>query len=312
MAKVVSLITLGIDVSKAELVIADQDSGELTTLVNDPAAIRSWLSTLAGPVRLALEPTGRYHLDLADLAHAAGCEVYLVNARQLAHYRKAVDVRHKSDPADALLLARYLAHEAAALRPYHPQHPAARELWSLINQRATVVRARQNVNQSLAGGTIGIKGLMSGFKALLRRLDRRMQALIHTLGWEDDYQRCLSIPGIGPLNAAALVTVFRRGAFANQNAFIAYLGWDVRLRESGSFRGKRKLTKQGPAELRRLLYCAAQPARNHPPFADYHQRQLAKGLPKIAANCILARKLARTAFGLMSRQEIFRETAAAY
>ena len=62
----------------------------------------------------------------------------------------------------------------------------------------------------------------------------------------------LSIPGIGSGNASALVVAYHRGSFAGSDAFISYLGLDVRIRESGYFRGKRKLTKRGEPELRRF------------------------------------------------------------
>lgn len=313
MAKPVTQITLGIDVAKDELVIAEYATGKSTTLANQPSAIRSWLASLHGPVRMALEPTSHYHLVMADQAQAAGHTVYLINPRQLAHYREAVNVRHKSDPVDAELLARYLAHEAAALRPYEPQSPAARELWALLNRRASAVQVQKQLRQSFSGISLSTRALMSEFKAVLKRIDDRMKVLIEKLGWSEDYQRCQSIPGIGHLNAAALVTVYHRGAFSGLDAFVSFLGFDVRLRESGRFKGKCKLTKRGPAELRRLLYCAAaKPARSYEPFAQYHQRQLDKGLPKIAANCILARKLARIAFTLMARQEFFEKKGAAY
>lgn len=312
MAKPVSQITLGIDVAKDELVIADWDTGETITLANQPSEIRDWLASLPGPVRMALEPTSHYHLAIADQAQAAGHTVYLVNPRQLAHYREAVAVRHKSDPVDAELLARYLAHEEAELRPYQPQSPAARELWALLSRRATVVQASKQLQQSFREIRLSTRALTSELNAVLKRIDRRMEALIAKLGWQGDYQRCRTIPGIGHLNAVALVTVFHRGAFSGLDAFVAYLGLDVRLRESGHYRGKRKLTKKGPAEVRRLLYCAAKPARTYEPFARYHQRQLEKGLPKIAANCVLARKLARLAFTLMDRQETFNREAPAY
>lgn len=312
MAKPVTQITLGIDVAKDELVIADWENGQLITLANQPSQIRAWLASLQGPARLALEPTSHYHLIVADLAQGAGHTVYLVNPRQLNHYRQAVDIRHKSDPVDAQLLARYLAHEGAALRPYQPQSPAARELWALLNRRATVVQTRKQLQQSFREIRLSIRALASELNAVLERIDRRMTALIEQLGWLDDYRRCRSIPGIGHLNAVALVTVFHRGAFSGLNAFVAFIGLDVRLRESGHYKGKRKLTKRGPAELRRLLYCAAKPARSHQGFARYHQAQLDKGLSKTAVNCVLARKLARIAFTLMSRQEMFREPGAAY
>ncbi len=43
------------------------------------------------------------------------------------------------------------------------------------------------------------------------------------------------------------------------------------------------------------------------PFDQYRQKQLDKGLPKIAANVILARKLARIAFALLRDQTMFRK-----
>ena len=77
------------------------------------------------------------------------------------------------------------------------------------------------------------------------------------------------------------------------------IGDDVRKRESGKFKGKRKLSKRGESELRRLLYCAAKPSRSYHVYDDFHQSQLNKGLSKTEANVILARKLARVAFALM-------------
>ena len=129
--------------------------------------------------------------------------------------------------------------------------------------------------------------------------------LIRELGWWSDYQHCLSIPGIGPVNAAALTTAYHRGAFAGSDAFVSYMGLDVRIRESGYYRGKRKLTKRGEPMLRAMLYCASHSAQNYRRFAEYHQRQLDKGLSKIAARVVLSRKLARIAFTLIRNEEYF-------
>lgn len=305
MAKAVSEITLGIDVAKHELVIHCWESGNTLTVRNEASAIQGWLSGLYGRVRLAIEPTSNYHFELVDQAHALDHGVFLVNPRQLVHYRESVNLRHKSDPDDAWLLARYLAHEARELRPFAPRNRQAQALWALLKRRALVVQSRQRLAQSLREVQLSHQALMTQFKQLIARIDRRMKALIRELGWQDDYRRCQSIPGIGPVNAAALTCAYYRGAFAGANAFIAYLGLDIRRRESGRFRGKRKLTKRGDSELRRLLYCAAKPARCHQRFQDFYQAQLDKGHSKIAANVILARKLARLAFTLMTRKESF-------
>jgi transposase len=304
-AKLVSKITLGIDVAKDQHIVFNWQTQEITTLSNQHSAIKDWLKSFPGPLQIAIEPTSHYHLQLIDEALAQGHEVYLIDQRQLVHYRQAINVRNKTDPLDAWLLARYLQHEGQMLRPYRPQAPRARRLWALILRRATVVQSRQQLQQSFRELSLSIKALLSEMSRLLLRIDQEMKRLIRELGWWNDYQRCCSIPGIGPGNAAALVTAYWRGAFSGSDAFVAYMGLDVRIRESGQFKGKRKLTKRGEAELRRLLFCASHAARTDQRFADYYQKQLAKGLSKIAARVALSRKLARIAFTLMQNKENF-------
>jgi len=306
-AKPVTQITIGIDAAKDQLVasIWHNDTTSSICIDNEQRAIATWLRRFDGSVRIAIEPTSNYHLPVVEQAIALGFDVYLIDPRQLVHYREAVNVRNKTDPDDAYLLARYLTHEAAQLRPFQPQRPQARRLWALIKRRAVVVNCVKQLNQSFQNIAISTRALLTQFKLLLKRIDREIKQLIGVLGWNDHYQRCLSIPGIGPLNAAALTTLYHRGTFASVDAFIAFIGFDVQVRESGRFIGKRRLSKRGDPELRRLLYCAAKPARAFDHFALYHQRQLDKGLSKTAANVILARKLARIAFALISKQQSF-------
>ncbi len=175
----------------------------------------------------------------------------------------------------------------------------------MLKRRGLIVGIRKQLLQSFDGVRLSLKALIRQIDNVLKQIDLRMKKLIRELGWWANYQRCLSIPGVGPLNATALTVAYHRGAFSSAAAFVAFLGFDVRLRESGRFKGKRKLTKRGESELRRLLYCAAKPARSYLPFQHFHQRQLDKGLPKIAANVVLARKIARIAFSLIRNEQTF-------
>jgi len=95
---------------------------------------------------------------------------------------------------------------------------------------------------------------------------------------------------------------FHRGKFRSSDAFIAFLGLDVRVRDSGTCRGRRRLTKKGDPELRRLLFLAAMQAKRQPAWASYYQRFIKRGLAPIQALNVLARKLARVAFSLMQNR----------
>lgn len=305
MAKLVSKSTFGIDVSKDTLVTFGWQCQSEVMLDNERRSILAWLKALPAPAQLAVEPTSHYHLILVDEALKQGIDVYLIDQRQLVHYREAVNVRNKTDLDDARLLARYLAREQDQLRPYRPRSRKAQRLWALILRRGTVVQCRQRIQQSFAPVQISTKAVITQLNALLVRLRDQILGLIKQLGWESEYRACLSVPGVGPDNAAALTAAFHRGAFASSDAYIAYLGLDIRVRESGNYKGKSKLTKRGEAEIRRLLYCAAHPATWYPPFAAYLQKKRDEGHSKIATNMMLGRKLARIAYALMTKQQKF-------
>ena len=305
MASPVKKITLGIDVSKDTLDVCRWDDQQHWQLANDADSIRKWLKSFSGPAQIALEPTSHYHLAVVEIAHSLGHALYLVNPRQLAHYRPAVGQRSKTDATDAWLLARYLARERDQLRRVKPLSRQAQQLWSLLKRRALIVRTQQQLRQSLAPLKLSAKAVQRELAQLIRRIDARITKLIDTLGWTHDYQRCQTTPGIGPVNAAALVAAYHRGTFASADAFIAYLGLDVRTRQSGKYKGKCKLTKHGEPELRRLLWCATRAACSYAPFEQYRLRKIDDGLSKIAARVVLARKLARIAFALMRNQTNF-------
>ena len=134
-------------------------------------------------------------------------------------------------------------------------------------------------------------------------IQKRLREAVHAAGLRDQVQRCQAIDGIGELTATALVMAFLRGDFQNSDAFVAFLGLDVRVRDSGKLKGKRRLTKQGDTEVRRLLHCSAMSGARHPTWKAFYQRYRDRGLKTTQALVILARKLARVAFALMKHQE---------
>lgn len=312
MATQTTIVTLGVDVSKDTLEICEWPNRQVQRIANEADAIRHWLAGYPSEaaLQLAVEPTGDYHRVLMDVAERQGVTVYPVNPRQLYYYRISVGLRHKSDAHDAWLLARYLAHEGAALRPHQPQDPQARELWALLKRRGKAVKCRQQLQQSFASSPVSCRAVVRQFENLIARIDRRIEQLLRTLGLSQAYRHCRTIPGIGTVSAAALVAAYQRGVFASADAFVSYLGLDVRLCDSGRMRGRRKLTKQGEAEIRRVLFCSTHAARQDPDFDAYYQQQLEKGLPRTAARVVLMRKLVRIAFALITREENYQPRSA--
>src|SRR5207249_11902303 len=65
-------LNFGVDVAKDMLQIASAQSPAELCLANRRRAIAAWLANLPRGSRIAMEATGRYHLLVAELAHAAG------------------------------------------------------------------------------------------------------------------------------------------------------------------------------------------------------------------------------------------------
>ncbi|MGB5338889.1 MAG: transposase, partial [Gammaproteobacteria bacterium] len=81
MAKLVSKITLGVDVAKDECVVCDWQSDKILTLPNQNNSIKACLQSMPGNVQIAIEPTSHYHMAWVEEALALGYEVYLINPR---------------------------------------------------------------------------------------------------------------------------------------------------------------------------------------------------------------------------------------
>ena len=294
----------GVDVAKDQVVVACSDGTRATcSIANTRRALGRWLATLPEHACLAVEATGRYHEALVALAVARGLVVYLLNPRVLHHYAKAMVRGNKSDPIDAEVLARYLANEHSRLRPYTPPSKLENQLLTLQRRRAKLVSHRRSVRQSmsdlpdLAAHT---RCVVQALTQTITAIETRIQTLIASDPKRADLaQRLRSLPGFGPENSRHQATLLPRIDAPNANACVAYVGLDVRSRDSGTFRGRRRITKHGPAETRRLIYLAARTAvRTNPAWGELYSRYLARGLSSTQATVALARKLLKIAFHL--------------
>jgi transposase len=300
--------TYGVDVAKDWLDIYTTESEQSQRIDNTDAAIEAWLRRQPGNGRLAVEATNTYHEAFIAAAHGHGHEVFVVDALKLCRYRDAVGHRAKTDRQDAALLARFLQQEHRHLEPWQPPDPRQVKLWRLLQRRATLVQATTRLRQSFADlGALSAEGadLIHHCDQLRRSMERELERQARALGWQRALKRARGIPGVGPLTALGLVAAFHRGQFRNADSFVAFLGLDVRVRDSGRFRGRRKLTKKGEPELRRLLYNAAMCACRDDHWHTYYRSLRDRGFSGTAALVALSRKLVRVSFAILTNETDF-------
>lgn len=300
-----SQTVVGIDIAKAEIVVYRSDLQTTDTIKNDRTALKRWLKTLPAQSAIAVEATNIYHLDTVDLAHAMGHQVYVVDAYRVSNYRRGIGQRAKNDPCDARLLARYLTNEQDELRIWNPPPKAYTTLKSLLHRRATLIQNHAGLMLSWANEPL-LKKVQTAQQKAFKQADQAIQKLLRKVskeaGIEANIDRCKAIEGVGELTATGLATTFMRGDFANSDAFIAFLGMDLTVDDSGKKNAPRYLTKKGDPEVRRLAYNAAMAACRSSKWKPFYESYLARGFSKTQALLALARKLCRVAFALMKNQ----------
>lgn len=306
-------VFVGVDVAKAESVVARHGQTGSRTIPNQAQAISAWLRELPDGACLAMESTGRHHQMLASLAQAAGLQVFVLNARDVHFYAKALGARAKTDRLDAHVIARYAAEQHTRLHRWIAPCPALQQVRSLLGQRWAVVSKRTALRQSLQGCdgaiTLEVQALEAGFAALLKAIDARIVALLGQDGGVRQRQRLLqSIVGVGPQSSALLASVLAQVQFASADALVAYSGLDPRACDSGSSRGRRRLSKRGQPALRHQMYMAAMSACHTSTFKSLYQALRARGLKTTEALVVLARKLLRIAFAVWRSGQPFDPT----
>lgn len=133
----------------------------------------------------------------------------------------------------------------------------------------------------------------------IQRLFSRMQHPIKT------------IPGIGsitgPLIAAELGDLRRFEGRRPLHAILAYAGMDPRVRKSGQWSGKIKMSKRGSTALPTALYQAATMARLHEPrlgqIYNHHKQQMNKHHGVAISH--VARKLVGTIYAVCARGQSY-------
>jgi transposase len=117
----------------------------------------------------------------------------------------------------------------------------------------------------------------------------------------------VTIPGIGDTTAARLLAECRAITdFASARTYAAFAGLVPREHQSGTLRGRARLSKLGSSRLRLALYFPALAAmRYNPPLAAFALRLRAAGKHKMVIVAAIMRKLLHIAYGVLKHQRPF-------
>lgn len=329
---------VGIDTHKATLAACAIDDigvvlGE-ATFANDPAgfgALLAWLAAIGEIERIGLEGSAGYGAGAARYLLAAGMPAVEVPPQLSNRERLRTRRAGKSDPGDALAIARVTSREAELPPVRLPD--ASRELQLLVEAREDLVaeatRTRNRLHADLVVLVPGYSSAAANLVAdkyrtavgkLLRRLpgvqaelardrlarldrlsgevralERRIEGLVadHPLR---------SLWGAGPLVTAKLIgETGDISRFRSADAF-AMLAGVAPIPASSGQTNRMRLNRGGNRQINRALHgIALAQIRTYQPAKDFVARKRAEGKGWFEALRSLKRHLARIVFKLLSQ-----------
>ncbi len=286
--------------SKTDLIDADMLAHCSQVLGVGPAAIPP-------PGQIALRRAiRRRHVCTVD-AHRVECRLWALAAWAFPDLWRATGGHTVAQP----LLTRWPHPE----RLSRARLSSITEIVAAHSRDSHPERTAQRIRDAAAGwatfwtGRLDLDSLSWELTEMLSDIEgadqRHRRATDQALGswqqhWPDDV--LTTIPGLGPICASTIrgwwgdATHLHSAKAATAHAGLNPSMWSSGLSESPS----RRITKQGPAELRLALYQAANVARRRDPQLAAHYRRLMteRGHNHISANTAVARKLACRAWAI--------------
>ena len=136
---------------------------------------------------------------------------------------------------------------------------------------------------------------------LIKYLDKQIKTIeadVHNIVNNDKYlsskvEQIISIPGIGFITA--VIVIAETNGFAlikNIKQLVSYAGLDVKMRESGKWKGKTKISKKGNVHIRKAMYFPTYTNLKHSDnYRGLYSRILAKNQKSLIAATATQKKL---------------------
>jgi transposase len=293
---------------------------------NKPSGFKACLQWAArhkkqpkAPFRVTMEATGVYYeaLALHIQEHHPQTHLAVVLPSKSKKYIQSRGLRSKTDKIDAYGLA--LMGAERKLAGWKGIDPFWRELRALTRTRANLLEqctALRNQLHALRHSGIEVPQAMESLQQCIQALSSQINTLKQRIYRHlrkrkelNEAIECLkSIHGIGKLTIAVVLAEtngFR--TFHSISQLVSFSGYDVKIRQSGKWTGKPKISKQGSKYIRRAMYMPANTIirSKDGPIWELYQRLLGKHNVEMKAHVAVQKKLLQYMYVLWNKQEPF-------
>jgi transposase len=307
---------IGIDVSKKVLNVFDGKKDLVFENKENLSSLKKHLKKRYpdfSSLVILFEATGiySYHLKVFCATHMV--KAYIINPQTSHNFAKSLGKRSKTDTTDARTIWAY--HKL--INDKDIRIPRVDQRLMILSSYLASYRLTLKQRLSLANHLEGVKDktLQRLLKKEQERLQRLEQELLMRMDTyikqypelKEDYQRLLSISGIGQKTAISLLVLFNTYPDTNRNQITALIGLDPIQRQSGtSVKGRSRISKHGNQMMRKSLYMPTLSCiRHNHKIKVFYKRLVTQHKPKKVAVIAAMRKLLLIAHSVYTNKTVY-------
>jgi transposase len=266
------------------------------------------------------EFTGIYNNILVTLLHEKQINTFVLHAPNV---KMSLGLsREKNDIVDARMIAEYTFRFSDKLKLWTPSEKSVAELKHLESQRSQYVHLKKQLTQAkddqkkfMPKSTFEViqmiqDPVLDSFDEAINKIEKKMKDIIEiNVKLKESFDILTSIPGIGPVNARAMICVTNNFIkFTSAKQYACYCGVVPFGKSSGKVKGKNQVSKMANMELKKLIHLGAMSLINtNNKFGQYYRQKIGEGKHHMLAVNNLRNKLITTAFGCISKGIKYRE-----
>ncbi len=307
----VDQIPVGIDVSKGWFdVCVLEDDPRKTRLSNDKKGFAGLADFLgSAPVHVCLEGTGGYERALCLFLQKSGVYQSMANPLLVRRFGESMGIVHKTDRADAWLLAEFCRVRRPG--PRHYEDGARLELRQLVGAwkdlQCQLIQLRNRLKSPMLpesarhGLEIAQDGIAAAKKEMSSQIDR---VLSEDTGLAEDVSLLCTVIGIAKDSALQILAHLPEGGLRSARSLANYAGVAPCHRESGVGRRGSQIGTRCNRDLRRTLFMCGMVARRHDPHLKaFALRLVAAGKTKKQAIIAVMRKLTHAIYAILTTRQ---------
>ncbi len=305
---------IGIDISKSSIDV--YDGKKSYKFENNERGFKSILSLVEDikETVFIFEPTGIYSYAITEFCDKKSIGCVIVSPKVSRDFARSLKVRSKTDKIDAKVLYKYQSHVEPNMIKVPKNNHHAIKIQEMLNSYELLKSTIQQFKNQLESISEDNKDLVRLTKKMIKFHETEADKLFETIEkllFKDEtlkrkYEAMLTIPAIGNKSALYLIAFFIKYPLANAKELTALVGLDPVMRDSGTYRGKQRISKHGGQQLRNLLFLPTLASlRFNDRIKAFYTRLTTKAKSKKLAVIAAMRKLILMAFSIFKSEQSY-------